>query len=122
MKSKYTSPNDISADIVMSSSSASGTRMSTLSTRFVLSRWNRTEFDCTVIRPSITQNAVKPSLLDWAALILNAGNVTTGCLRLTNVRDKEATIISNLIKARTKRSEEHTSELQSLMRISYAVF
>src|SRR3546814_10243198 len=30
--------------------------------------------------------------------------------------------VRNLYKEATKRSEEHTSELQSLMRISYAVF
>src|SRR3546814_2939416 len=30
--------------------------------------------------------------------------------------------VSGLIDGRNKRSEEHTSELQSLMRISYAVF
>src|SRR3546814_4511449 len=31
-------------------------------------------------------------------------------------------VLSGVFKASTKRSEEHTSELQSLMRISYAVF
>src|SRR3546814_1835640 len=30
--------------------------------------------------------------------------------------------LSPLVTLRTKRSEEHTSELQSLMRLSYAVF
>src|SRR3546814_7928618 len=33
-----------------------------------------------------------------------------------------ASIVSRLSRARLARSEEHTSELQSLMRISYAVF
>src|SRR3546814_10120508 len=32
------------------------------------------------------------------------------------------TVVSGNPKARSRRSEEHTSELQSLMRISYAVF
>src|SRR3546814_2022420 len=31
-------------------------------------------------------------------------------------------IVSACVQARRRRSEEHTSELQSLMRISYAVF
>src|SRR3546814_5220821 len=35
---------------------------------------------------------------------------------------KIATIFTGLIVQRMVRSEEHTSELQSLMRISYAVF
>src|SRR3546814_4097656 len=33
-----------------------------------------------------------------------------------------STLPSRCVPARTSRSEEHTSELQSLMRISYAVF
>src|SRR3546814_4306865 len=37
-------------------------------------------------------------------------------------RDDEAEMVSVLFAARGERSEEHTSELQSLMRISYAVF
>src|SRR3546814_4241977 len=32
------------------------------------------------------------------------------------------TVLPNLVQAGLRRSEEHTSELQSLMRISYAVF
>src|SRR3546814_3417960 len=38
-----------------------------------------------------------------------------------NVVDREVVVDGNVITSR-KRSEEHTSELQSLMRISYAVF
>src|SRR3546814_8033718 len=35
---------------------------------------------------------------------------------------KDSALIADLLKLLLKRSEEHTSELQSLMRISYAVF
>src|SRR3546814_1225766 len=35
---------------------------------------------------------------------------------------KSADVIAHIEKARASRSDEHTSELQSLMRISYAVF
>src|SRR3546814_4667642 len=35
---------------------------------------------------------------------------------------KDDTLHAGFLEALTKRSEEHTSELQSLMRISYAVF
>src|SRR3546814_6274528 len=42
----------------------------------------------------------------------------TGNLHVGNVR----TALHNWLWARKHRSEEHTSELQSLMRISYAVF
>src|SRR3546814_7691619 len=44
---------------------------------------------------------------------------------LAEIEAKVATLPSDMSKAfgpRDKRSEEHTSELQSLMRISYAVF
>src|SRR3546814_3026220 len=38
-------------------------------------------------------------------------------------RDAPTTVeVGNAVRAPTTRSEEHTSELQSLMRISYAVF
>src|SRR3546814_9814413 len=46
-------------------------------------------------------------------------------ITLVNVPDRPgavATIFSPLAEANINRSEEHTSELQSLMRISYAVF
>src|SRR3546814_5583385 len=42
--------------------------------------------------------------------------------RLGLLPEGEANSVLDLEKHRQKRSEEHTSELQSLMRISYAVF
>src|SRR3546814_7855022 len=36
--------------------------------------------------------------------------------------ESERAIISGVVRLADRRSEEHTSELQSLMRISYAVF
>src|SRR3546814_3462190 len=42
--------------------------------------------------------------------------------QVLQARAQLATAQTNLDKARIYRSEEHTSELQSLMRISYAVF
>src|SRR3546814_8337398 len=46
------------------------------------------------------------------------------CAYLTGMRDCEVQAMRRgcLSIARSERSEEHTSELQSLMRISYAVF
>src|SRR3546814_9454143 len=43
-------------------------------------------------------------------------------LLLRDIVDKETTVAGDLGRAIQLRSEEHTSELQSLMRISYAVF
>src|SRR3546814_2562554 len=40
----------------------------------------------------------------------------------TATRDRSLRIRSTIIRFSARRSEEHTSELQSLMRISYAVF
>src|SRR3546814_4533428 len=45
--------------------------------------------------------------------------LSTSCARILVVRPP---ITSLIVMASTSRSEEHTSELQSLMRISYAVF
>src|SRR3546814_7277878 len=50
---------------------------------------------------------------DWAARILEPLEV----LGLDQLADPAV-----IVRVRFKRSEEHTSELQSLMRISYAVF
>src|SRR3546814_3518977 len=66
-----------------------------------------------------TQDACQIDLLDW----LEPGDVAS-------IIEKEhpqvaALLIANLdpaVGAKVLRSEEHTSELQSLMRISYAVF
>src|SRR3546814_9136005 len=48
---------------------------------------------------------------DWLQLI-----------RLPHNQGKGAAVMAGFAAAATDRSEEHTSELQSLMRISYAVF
>src|SRR3546814_8932785 len=49
----------------------------------------------------------RSELVDFQATIADAANCT---------------LVQNGIQKRARRSEEHTSELQSLMRISYAVF
>src|SRR3546814_10527995 len=48
--------------------------------------------------------------------------VATGRGATQGVLFRDAAAIENFRKVDTLRSEEHTSELQSLMRISYAVF
>src|SRR3546814_2462787 len=59
--------------------------------------------------------AVAPIFISAA---LCSSKKSISCLR---VRRRPSTL-PNLISLRSLRSEEHTSELQSLMRISYAVF
>src|SRR3546814_9495923 len=56
-----------------------------------------------------------PRAMDVAVAVLDG---ITPELR-TNIRERGAEFVNKL---NTLRSEEHTSELQSLMRISYAVF
>src|SRR3546814_4405252 len=51
-----------------------------------------------------------------------AGVLTDGDLRRHMSPDLLARPAAEIMTPRPKRSEEHTSELQSLMRISYAVF
>src|SRR3546814_5486313 len=74
-------------------------------------------------------------LLDNAAKFTPAGKVLLGCRRFgggvrIEVRDsgpgiaekQAAQVFEPFFRLENERSEEHTSELQSLMRISYAVF
>src|SRR3546814_8878236 len=44
------------------------------------------------------------------------------CIEINELKRRFGTHVSLTTSPRTARSEEHTSELQSLMRISYAVF
>src|SRR3546814_10325895 len=56
----------------------------------------------------------------WGALLKEAMSVP-GVVLLGSVREEDVTLIAERARAADIRSEEHTSELQSLMRISYAV-
>src|SRR3546814_3994638 len=56
-----------------------------------------------------------------SSVVGNGGYLPTGLLRkLCN--DDSSAVLQNPVLPGNRRSEEHTSELQSLMRISYAVF
>src|SRR3546814_7959144 len=57
----------------------------------------------------------------WLSVGINTG-VIIGEDLVFSVPDSGVTYTGHLLAARLTRSEEHTSELQSLMRISYAVF
>src|SRR3546814_3368744 len=50
------------------------------------------------------------------------GRTEIGPLASRAARDKVMALVDQAVAAGARRSEEHTSELQSLMRISYAVF
>src|SRR3546814_974014 len=49
-------------------------------------------------------------------------NTCSQCKTRIDDTRKDSNVCSHLPRSSTERSEEHTSELQSLMRISYAVF
>src|SRR3546814_981222 len=58
----------------------------------------------------------------WGATLLVGGALACATLLITLRKyDKDQTSVGRMIQT-AFRSEEHTSELQSLMRISYAVF
>src|SRR3546814_1052255 len=59
-----------------------------------------------------------------ALLGLSIGDIFTERLKVRALKmsSRAATVSRYATSVETKRSEEHTSELQSLMRISYAVF
>src|SRR3546814_8949619 len=54
--------------------------------------------------------------------VANTSYLITAEIRAQNVRYRKTEDGTAGVARRVKRSEEHTSELQSLMRISYAVF
>src|SRR3546814_1971168 len=72
----------------------------------------------------LIRNETEPVCVSGSGVMHTALGIRTyqGYLRLANVVSEGANVqfSGNLIKV--ERSEEHTSELQSLMRISYAVF
>src|SRR3546814_10172445 len=80
-------------------------------------RWSSTSFhsftrsDCAVSSASTSPSTLTFSIVSpcWIALT-------------TSMSDASSTSPNTLCWTRPTRSEEHTSELQSLMRISYAVF
>src|SRR3546814_10774555 len=67
-----------------------------------------------VIHPRLIA-AARGALKSGAPIITDAHMVASGVTRARLPRDNEVLCL-------LRRSEEHTSELQSLMRISYAVF
>src|SRR3546814_5186800 len=57
-----------------------------------------------------------------AALMLPVSSAMSAPMRTCRLDDEIPTVMGEMTQHRVRRSEEHTSELQSLMRISYAVF
>src|SRR3546814_1359037 len=66
--------------------------------------------------PISSPRSTRSSTPGWLMSKMRSGRL------LSRARAKAAVSITLRLRAMTSRSEEHTSELQSLMRISYAVF
>src|SRR3546814_7178633 len=62
------------------------------------------------------------AVLHWVAVILNAERQLFGMGRILGGLEPGRRTLKFGVVLNQHRSEEHTSELQSLMRISYAVF
>src|SRR3546814_10638339 len=69
-----------------------------------------------------TQHHNGNTLLHMCAYIGNAGEHSLGICYAFHLRAQGYFAWFASLQTRSSRSEEHTSELQSLMRISYAVF
>src|SRR3546814_2433285 len=77
----------------------------------------------TLFRSATASNTLFSSNRDSRDISSNRPPMPTLGARSANKSNDEPTTTANNIKMNTpRRSEEHTSELQSLMRISYAVF
>src|SRR3546814_8186296 len=72
--------------------------------------------NCSANRPCTPQPASQRSPCTWYRWPLMAENVSKVSVAQPN------RVMNSRSRAAENRSEEHTSELQSLMRISYAVF
>src|SRR3546814_8699274 len=83
-----------------------------------------------IVRSKVTElvtaaDACKTSVSEYAQSqnTLPADTTVAGCTNSPTKFISDLTVVDGVITvAATARSEEHTSELQSLMRISYAVF
>src|SRR3546814_7397436 len=75
-------------------------------------------------RPNSVSVLIEKPNADIAAKLpmIATGTAMTGISAARQVCRNSTTTITTSSKASSSRSEEHTSELQSLMRISYAVF
>src|SRR3546814_5359928 len=75
------------------------------------------------VSPQQAQKLALASQLGSLALMLrNLGDAEPEMVKTITTRDLSVGEANNPPKVAEARSEEHTSELQSLMRISYAVF
>src|SRR3546814_2798583 len=73
--------------------------------------------------PTLTAKGLAPRHVDLRPFILTGATGSTIVPGgLTRVALTEGSLVVNSSQGGGTRSEEHTSELQSLMRISYAVF
>src|SRR3546814_5320917 len=54
--------------------------------------------------------------------VWRSGSCLNSCSMLRAMKCARAKVLPGLLMSTVRKSEEHTSELQSLMRISYAVF
>src|SRR3546814_3466958 len=62
------------------------------------------------------------ALTPWNRMTTNAAKTPRGKVKIATNAERTCQRNSAKLASGAKRSEEHTSELQSLMRISYAVF
>src|SRR3546814_3272428 len=74
------------------------------------------QLDMRILRNNVQCSVVRPAIYDDVLQRLHIACLTRDAL------DAVAYRVSHVQHRRYDRSEEHTSELQSLMRISYAVF
>src|SRR3546814_7264844 len=84
----------------------------------------------TIINDILDVSKAEAGMIDLYEEEVDLREVIASGLRLTGARARDGMIDlqtdydepPSMVAADTRRSEEHTSELQSLMRISYAVF
>src|SRR3546814_6466311 len=101
---------------MMASTVSLRSRNAHLSFKFSQIRFMREDTDDPVLRGRAIQRTLRPPKDLYSIEIIGAG---IGCSRAADKAERNRI---EIIGDRTRRSEEHTSELQSLMRISYAVF
>src|SRR3546814_8664057 len=80
------------------------------------------DFDALIADKAFDSNALRATLNERGALAVIPSNASrAGAIPYDEEMYKWRHLVENFFQ-KIKRSEEHTSELQSLMRISYAVF
>src|SRR3546814_8714868 len=105
--------SDASRDEAIFTAQQARETVASIADKFGINRWN-VSAACTRVRSRRRLESLRAEFADWRDVPIAYSGLST--------RAQDAIRAMRITTMGALRSEEHTSELQSLMRISYAVF